>query len=282
MKSESYSSFIFDVESSEVEIGTYTKAILEHAEMIKRSSYLLYGSKETNVSIKANRPGSLEVIFSYIEGPTIIAAMIGAGAILIQTIVEFYQSKKDAQENGGAKTIEVNNKVTKIKFNNGKIINYTVNINQLIEDEEINKSSERLFKTLQSDTKVRGISIKDERSGIVLEREEFPEMMKPITVQDDINNTKTEVCRYNLQVIRPYLSESLPKAWEFLRFKDQSSINAKIVDDDFLNNITKYSFTVGTIMDVDLEITSEYDEYLQEYLEKKYKITKVHEVKERA
>ena len=92
-----------------------------------------------------------------------------------------------------------------------------------------------------------------------------------------LHRSREVISNERLIVIKPVLENTSRKKWEFLW--NNISIKAAILDSSFINNtLAKQAFGIGTVMDVELDITQEFSEDLQAFTNKKYEIKEVIDV----
>jgi hypothetical protein len=165
----------------------------------------------------------------------------------------------------------------------GKIViqsnNGSITINQRIfkiyaKNPEINEHIEKVFDTLSDNPEVEGLLIetKDDEPFHVI-REEFPDLSR----HNELLSEHEEIVKTReAEVFLLKLVFQRNRKWEFIY--EGNKISAIIEDDDFWKNVERRSiqFTNGDALNVDLEITQTYDPDYNVYVNRAYKIKKVH------
>lgn len=271
----------FDGEAHRVDVNTFASVLLTYSEVVDcaaKSSGIL---DPVSVYIKANEPGSLDVIVSVVaqgaldainfitsNKDSIEAAILLAGAFygLKKKFAGKKQIKIVGEDDDGKISIEADGQEIKVEKN---VYNFYVNNPKISED--VNKS----FSVLDDNSAITGIEIKSD--GIPTfraDRSEFSAISEsPIY---EIHTDRHQEKEAFLTVIKPCLVSDKSRKWEFIN--DGEKLSASISDQDFLDNLEKYSFHKGTTMYVKLDVFQEYVEEFDAFINKSYTITKVFNV----
>lgn len=276
-------SFKFEGQVEEVDINTFTHVMMNYAKVVEAAAKEVDENSPMRINVRAVKPGCLNVVLgiaqNYIGGlftdpvttrDTVVAVITIAGAL--------YGFKKHLGKNGKIAKAQPTNNAQQIEIttDNGSttiIDNHVYNI--YINNPEVDRAINASFDTLENDERIESLLISKVSSGEKLftaTRDEFAEIANSPSFEG--NNTRHVVTNERLIVIKPVLEKTSRKKWEFL-WKN-ISIKAAILDSSFIDNVlANQAFGIGTVMDVELDITQEFSEDLQAFTNKKYEIKEV-------
>lgn len=279
-------SFKFEGQVEEVDINTFTHVMMNYAKVVEAAAKEVDENSPMRINVRAVKPGCLNVVLgiaqNYIGGlftdpvttrDTVVAVITIAGAL--------YGLKKHLGKNGKITKAEPTNNAQQIEIttDNGSttiIDNHVYNI--YINNPEVDKAINSSFDTLENDERIESLSMSKVSSGEKLftaNRDEFAEIANSPSFEG--SNIRHVISNERLIVIRPVLEKTSRKKWEFLW--NNISIKAAILDSSFIDNtLAKQAFGIGTVMDVELDITQEFSEDLQAFTNKKYEIKEVIDV----
>lgn len=279
-------SFKFEGQVEEVDINTFTHVMMNYAKVVEAAAKEVDENSPMRINVRAVKPGCLNVVLgivqNYIGGlftdpvttrDTVVAVITIAGAL--------YGLKKHLGKNGKITKAEPTNNAQQIEIttDNGSttiIDNHVYNI--YINNPEVDKAINASFDTLENDERIESLSMSKVSSGEKLftaNRDEFAEIANSPSFEG--SNIRHTISNERLIVIKPVLEKTSRKKWEFLW--NNISIKAAILDSSFIDNtLAKQAFGIGTVMDVELDITQEFSEDLQAFTNKKYEIKEVIDV----
>ena len=276
-------SFKFEGQVEEVDINTFTHVMMNYAKVVEAAAKEIDENSPMRINVRAVKPGCLNVVLgiaqNYIGGlftdpvttrDTVAAVITIAGGL--------YGFKKHLSKNGKIAKVEPTNNAQQLEIttDNGSttiIDNHVYNI--YVNNPEVDRAINASFDTLENDERIESLLISKVSSGEKLftaTRDEFAEIANSPSFEG--NNTRHVVTNERLIVIKPVLEKTSRKKWEFLW--NNISIKAAILDSSFIDNtLAKQAFGIGTVMDVELDITQEFSEDLQAFTNKKYEIKEV-------
>lgn len=276
-------SFKFEGQVEEVDINTFTHVMMNYAKVVEAAAKEVDENSPMRINVRAVKPGCLNVVLGIVQNSlgglfadpvttrdTVVAVITIAGAL--------YGFKKHLGKNGKIAKAQPTNNAQQIEIttDNGSttiIDNHVYNI--YINNPEVDKAINASFDTLENDERIESLSMSKVSSGEKLftaNRDEFAEIANSPSFEG--SNIRHAISNERLIVIRPVLEKTSRKKWEFLW--NNISIKAAILDSSFIDNtLAKQAFGIGTVMDVELDITQEFSEDLQAFTNKKYEIKEV-------
>lgn len=279
-------SFKFEGQVEEVDINTFTHVMMNYAKVVEAAAKEVDENSPMRINVRAVKPGCLNVVLGIVQNSigglfadpvttrdTVVAVITIAGAL--------YGLKKHLGKNGKIAKAQPTNNAQQIEIttDNGSttiIDNHVYNI--YINNPEVDKAINASFDTLENDERIESLSMSKVSSGEKLftaNRDEFAEIANSPSFEG--SNIRHAISNERLIVIRPVLEKTSRKKWEFLW--NNISIKAAILDSSFIDNtLAKQAFGIGTVMDVELDITQEFSEDLQAFTNKKYEIKEVIDV----
>ncbi len=262
-----------------VDVGTFTRVLLDYSSILQAACK----EEDRNASIETNvrtvRPGCIEVDLSIIArtlgdlfaDPTTSLATIANGIVVTSGfygLVKFlgkHGKAVKAENDGGEVSVTAEDGTTTL-VNNG-VINLYMNCPQATE--AVCKS----FESLDNDPRVESVSImSDGEEQFRAERDEFGEIASSPAYESAQTRTTEE--RVSLTVVKPVLEKSTSRKWEFVWRGEK--ITANVTSKDFIDSLGERSFSVGTVMDVDLRSHQLYDESLHAYITKRREVIEVY------
>ena len=279
-------SFKFEGQVEEVDINTFTHVMMNYAKVVEAAAKEVDENSPMRINVRAVKPGCLDVVLgiaqNYIGGLfTDPVTTLNTVAQVVTIAGALYGLKKHLGKNGKIIKAEPTNNAQQLEIttDNGSttiIDNHVYNI--YINNPEVDKAINASFDTLENDERIESLSMSKVSSGEKLftaNRDEFAEIANSPSFEG--SNIRHAITNERLIVIRPVLEKTSRKKWEFLW--NNISIKAAILDSSFIDNtLANQAFGIGTVMDVELDITQEFSEDLQAFTNKKYEIKEVIDV----
>lgn len=279
-------SFKFEGQVEEVDINTFTHVMMNYAKVVEAAAKEIDENSPMRINVRAVKPGCLDVVLGVVQNS--IGGLFADPVTSLNTVAAvitiaggLYGFKKHLGKNGKIAKVEPTNNAQQLEIttDNGSttiIDNHVYNI--YVNNPEVDRAINASFDTLENDERIESLLISKVSSGEKLftaTRDEFAEIASSPSFEG--NNTRHVVTNERLIVIKPVLEKTSRKKWEFLW--NNIPIKAAILDSSFINNtLAKQAFGIGTVMDVELDITQEFSEDLQAFTNKKYEIKEVIDV----
>lgn len=276
-------SFKFEGQVEEVDINTFTHVMMNYAKVVEAAAKEIDENSPMRINVRAVKPGCLDVVLGVVQNS--IGGLFADPVTSLNTVAAvitiaggLYGFKKHLSKNGKIAKVEPTNNAQQLEIttDNGSttiIDNHVYNI--YVNNPEVDRAINASFDTLENDERIESLLISKVSSGEKLftaTRDEFAEIANSPSFEG--NNTRHVVTNERLIVIKPVLEKTSRKKWEFLW--NNISIKAAILDSSFIDNtLAKQAFGIGTVMDVELDITQEFSEDLQAFTNKKYEIKEV-------
>ena len=276
-------SFKFEGQVEEVDINTFTHVMMNYAKVVEAAAKEVDENSPMRINVRAVKPGCLDVVLGIAQN--YIGGLFADPVTTLNTVAQvvtiaggLYELKKHLGKNGKIAKAQPTNNAQQIEIttDNGSttiIDNHVYNI--YINNPEVDKAINASFDTLENDERIESLSMSKVSSGEKLftaNRDEFAEIANSPSFEG--SNIHHAISNERLIVIRPVLEKTSRKKWEFLW--NNISIKAAILDSSFIDNtLAKQAFGIGTVMDVELDITQEFSEDLQAFTNKKYEIKEV-------
>ena len=279
-------SFKFEGQVEEVDINTFTHVMMNYAKVVEAAAKEVDENSPMRINVRAVKPGCLDVVLGIAQN--YLGGLFKDPATTLNTVAQvvtiagaLYGLKKHLGKNGKIIKAEPTNNAQQLEIttDNGSttfIDNHVYNI--YINNPEVDKAINASFDTLENDERIESLSMSKVSSGeklITANRDEFAEIANSPSFEG--SNIRHAISNERLIVIRPVLEKTSRKKWEFLW--NNISIKAAILDSSFIDNtLANQAFGIGTVMDVELDITQEFSEDLQAFTNKKYEIKEVIDV----
>lgn len=276
-------SFKFEGQVEEADINTFTHVMMNYAKVVEAAAKEVDENSPMRINVRAVKPGCLDVVLGIAQN--YIGGLFADPVTTLNTVAQvvtiaggLYELKKHLGKNGKIAKAQPTNNAQQIEIttDNGSttfIDNHVYNI--YINNPEVDKAINSSFDTLENDERIESLSMSKVSSGEKLftaTRDEFAEIANSPSFEG--SNIRHAISNERLIVIRPVLEKTSRKKWEFLW--NNISIKAAILDSSFIDNtLAKQAFGIGTVMDVELDITQEFSEDLQAFTNKKYEIKEV-------
>lgn len=276
-------SFKFEGQVEEVDINTFTHVMMNYAKVVEAAAKEIDENSPMRINVRAVKPGCLDVVLGVVQNS--IGGLFADPVTSLNTVAAvitiaggLYGFKKYLSKNGKVAKVEPTNNAQQLEIttDNGSttiIDNHVYNI--YVNNPEVDRAINASFDTLENDERIESLLISKVSSGEKLftaTRDEFAEIANSPSFEG--SNIRHAISNERLIVIKPVLEKTSRKKWEFLW--NNISIKAAILDSLFIDNtLAKQAFGIGTVMDVELDITQEFSEDLQAFTNKKYEIKEV-------
>ena len=266
----------------EVSVGAFAATLFGYATVAQEAAKLVNPSATVDVNVRAVRPGcvsaDLAVVTSLMDALRNIAGFIAPIAPdIVATVAAFYQFKRDVARGGGIKEIQNGNSGVTVVTNNGSpvTINQTT-YNLYSSSPKASKAVSETFSQLDIDPAVESVSIGAGTVGSVrVSRDDFRNLATSHDAEAE-RMREVEEQDVSLSVLKPNFVMSADRKWGFVNGSGLA-ISASIADKEFLEALPSLSFTMGTVMVVNLKKTQAYDRRLNIFIDRadSYVITKV-------
>lgn len=275
----------FDGQLHQVDLNTFTKVLLDYATVVHECAHELAESTRVNVNICATKKGSLDVVLSLVaDGFSGLLATLNDNQgflaslnLVFDASIGLLELKKWLSGKKKVESIKDNGDDTStVSADGDKTIVQNCTINVFVNKPEASQAVNRTFAALEENPAIDGFEmLSDDRTIFRAERGEFGGIANAPNYENDQIIHENKRCIVN--VIRPYLASQKNRKWRFF-YENAVEISAVIADENFIKKLGEYNFTVGTRMDVELDITKEFNTDLNSYADKEYNITKVYRV----
>ena len=275
----------FDGQLHQVDLNTFTKVLLDYSEVVRQSAQETGLDSPVKISIKATERGSLDVILAVVadgfsgllEGLNDNTGLIESLSLAVTTATGLFGFKKWLAGKKGIDSIEPKDNNTSIVSADGDVTivnNGVINVYQ--NRPSASHAISNAFSSLEENPAVEGFEIiSDGESEFRAERSEFAGIASSPDFEND--SVRHEQKRCTVTVVRPCLANQKNRKWRIF-YENLKEVPAVITDESFMENLHEHSFTIGTQMDVELDITQELDLEVGAFVNTTYDITKVYEV----
>ena len=273
---------VFGEEIDEVDLRTFTDVMLDYADVVRACGKAIDPNTTIDVNIKATKPGCLIAELALVANglgglfsdPVTALATLGNAVTIAGGV---YAVAKHLSKHGAMRgSKEGDDGKTTIEAEDGaKTSVPTASVNVYIECPPVTRSIRNTFSVLEENGKVTSIRIGDDaETGFSATAEDFPDLAQTPEYETPLQKTVTET--HTLTVIKPVLVKSTKRRWEFVM--GGAKVSANISDEDFIADLEKRSFQVGTVIEADVDIHKEYSPEYRTYLNASYTISHVKSV----
>ncbi len=269
--------------SEEVGVGAFAATVLGYAAVAQEAARLLNPSATVDVNVRAVRPGCVSVDVDVVTGlvealRNMVACIAPMAPDIVATASELYRLKRELARGGGVAQIRQDGEgnVVVTTGSRSTVTVRAVTYNLHVSSPKAGRAVAETFRELGGDENVESVSFGAHAGGEVrVARDDFAAMAA--LAPDDTPATR-EVSEQNvrLAVVKPNLVMSADRKWGFT-MSSGASISASISDAGFLKALPSLSFSLGTVMVVNLRKTQAYDSRLNIYVDRNdsYVITDV-------
>lgn len=234
---------------NEVNIDTLVTTLSCTANLLKKSTQYFSESDYQKFVIKDVRKGSfiVDLVAVAINNPTLLKNT-GTAIAMFKTFLDIKQHLSGSEPK---EIIENQNNVTITGDNNTVVVFDKLAFDAYTDNQDIDDKITKMMKTLSKDECVSGFEIETVTEGEKRKEVYHPNFMsKSIDVSKLTNRIESQVVRQNIKVSK--IDFSGDSKWQV--YVGSDLVYVKINDEEFRENIESFSFTKGTVLDVDLEI----------------------------
>lgn len=274
----------FGGQVEQVDLNTFTRVLLDYGIVLRAACAEEDRGLRITTNIRQVRPGCLVVDLGVVADG--IGGLFKDPSTALQTVeaavtiaTSFYAFKKYLGKHGRvAAANATEDGTTTVETEDGtrtSVATQVVNI--YVNAPEAGAAVNASFASLDEDGRIESLTIgagdgcEEDQGSFVATRDEFHEIASSPSYEGP--DVRHEVDAGKLVVVKPYLGASTTRKWEFL-YRGMK-ITANITDAEFMDGIERQSFRVGMVMDVEMDITKQYDRDLRAFVNKSYTVTKV-------
>lgn len=271
--------------TEEVGIGAFTATLFGYATVVQEAARLINPRVAVDVNVRAVRPGCVSVDVDVVMGlmdalRNVVACMAPIAPDVVATAAEFYRFRRDVARGGVKEIRQTGDGSVIVTAGNGSNVTVGCNTyNLYVNSPKAGKAVGETFSSLDGDEAVESLSIGASTPGEVLVgRDDFgPIAASPVSEGERTREAVEKAV--SLSVVKTNFVMSADRKWGFVNSAG-ASISASIADKGFLDALPSLSFTMGTVMVVDLKKVQAFDRRLNIFIDKadSYVITKVHDV----
>ena len=271
----------FDGQDHQVDLDTFTHVLINYSTVVRAAATELGVNGDTRVAISAIESGSLDVVVSIIadglggifdfladnKEPLVAVLAVSAGV---------YELKQKLAGKGKVVDVDVNGDGNHIiKTEGGDVIASQQVFNVYVNHPEATTAIDSSFSKLEEHPEISAFQLsKGDDVMFRAEHDEFPGIATSANYEHEL--IKHEQVEAVLHVMKPFLGASKTRKWEF--YYNGEKISASIDDDEFMENMHRYSFMVGTTMYATLDIEKEYLEKFRVWANRSYRVIEVKSV----
>lgn len=262
-----------------VDVNTFTRVLLDYTDVLRASCKLSDPSTAVNANVRSVRPGCLEVDLNVVAQG--IGELFKDPATSLQTVANgiavasgFYAFKKFLGKHGKAVASEdAEDGKTRVTAQDGQSITVNGGVTNLyVNCPQASEAVSASFAALDDDPRIESMSISDEEGvSFSAERSEFSAIASSPSYES--SRTKTIEEDAVLTVVKPVLERSTTRKWEFIWHG--MKITANISDKNFIDNLDRQLFGIGSGMQVKLRIFQEFDDAVKAFINKRFEIIAV-------
>ncbi|TAH01588.1 MAG: hypothetical protein EAZ15_07095 [Sphingobacteriales bacterium] len=274
----------FGGDQHQIDANTFVASLIHNINILEEINKSIDPNKKIDIKVKAPVRGSVEVEIG-IQATNIIDGIktlftdenISYTANLITVFGGIYATYRFL---GGSKAEKAGkagkeNNIT-ITNSNGNTLSINENVYNIYQNRPIIRESiSKNFEAIEKDDSIDSFQIIDTdetKTYVNIPQQEF-EILANIIVE--VTETeKSEVIKAPLRIVRLAFEGALKSDFYYNGFK----ISAKIKDEQFIRKIDEgEKFAKGDHLIVDLEITKQYEESVDTFINKSFSVNKVHE-----
>jgi hypothetical protein len=279
---------VFEGDMKALDVNILTSTLLNFNSVIQEINREQGNENAISIQIKSFKSGGFDISCSIAADPGVSNTLFGAannaaeisGAVVINALTdilatkEFLGSKKPKSikskddhsiviKNSEGKTKAISTKTGHLVFNNS-VINGTLNA---------------MFQLLHAMPQMEGLVLKDGegKKKFKAKRNQFKRLANSTVERKKKTEQKVPKPKVNLSIHKLVFGTN--NSWEF--YYEGNKISAIISDEKFHKKMLngQIEFINGDVMIADLEITQEFNELANVFENKKYTVTRVHDVK---
>ena len=268
----------FDGESHQIDANILVNSLIHTTSIIQEINRNLDSGKRIDVNIKALSKGSFLIHIDLAE--TVLNTLknlltkdnIETAGTIIGTFVGLIELKKFLKGDEPVKKVREGNKV-KIENEKGEVIYVENFVQNIYENNTIVKDSlSKSFETLEDSDSITGFEVTDRNENplVRVDKSDFQSMSKK---SDDIlEGERVSLVSATLNIIRISFEEKYKSDFYY----NGNKISVKIKDPDFYKRVDKgESFSKGDTLEVELEVKQVFDNTVNTYINKSYKVVRI-------
>ena len=269
----------FDGQDHQVDLDTFTQVLLNYSTVVQAAAKEVGAVGDVQVAIKAIESGSLDVLVSIISaglGGLLDFVTDNKDTIVAVTVVTagLYEFKQKLAGKGKiVKTRQEGEENVVATTETGDVLVDKRVYNVYVNHPEATTAIDSSFSKLEEHPEIEAFELSSS-DGVSFraEHDEFSAISASANFEHE-NIQHKIIDNAVLHVTKPFLGVSKTRKWEF--YYEGRKISAAIVDDDFMEHIGEYSFSVGTKMYATLDVEQEYLEQYRTFADKTYRVVKV-------
>ena len=269
--------------TEEVGAGAFAATVLGYAAVAQEAARLLSPSATVDVRVRAVRPGCVSVDVDVVTGLMealrgVVACIAPMAPDVVATAGEFYRLKRELARGGGVGQVRQDGDGN-VVITTGSRSTVTVNAttyNLYLSSPKAGRAVAETFRELDSDAQVESVSFEAHAVGEVrVCRDDFAGLADA-PAEEAVTAREVTEESVRLAVVKPNLVMSADRKWGFTT-SSGATVSASISDGRFLDALPSLSFSLGTVMVVNLRKTQVLDRRLNIYIDRNdsYVITDV-------
>lgn len=272
--------------TEEVGVGAFAATLFAYATVVQEAARIINPRVTVDVNVRAVRPGCVSVDVDVVAGlidalRNVVGCIAPIAPDVVATAAEFYRFRRDVARGGGVREMrQIGNGSVVVTTGNGSNVTISCNTyNLYVNSPKAGKAVGDTFSSLEGDEAVESLSIGAAAPGEVLVgRDDFGPIAASPVGEGERTREAVETAA-TLSVVKTNFVMSADRKWGFVNSAG-TSISASIADKGFLDALPSLSFTMGTVMVVDIKKVQSFDRRLNMFIDKpdSYVITKVHDV----
>lgn len=273
----------FGGDADVVGIEAFSNVLLGYASVVRAAHSLGDGATSLDISVESAEPGCLEVTLNLTSD--VVASLLGlfaANAPILPNVIsasfEFYRLMAFLGKHGDPSSSTVDRSAGTISITTGD--NATITVNNTVyrmysSDPGPAKAFSSSFRELDEHSEVDYISLSSDAApdeSFTADRSDFQDFasVQPFAGED---TKEIEYPDQTLYLERVVLRRSKRSMWRFIW--NGIPISANITDQEFLDNLDDYSFSIGEAMLANLKVVQRLSLEAHAYLNERYEVTKV-------
>ena len=271
-------------ELSSINVYTLAQSLVGFADAARAISSVIDPGHEIEILIEATGPGSFRALVRRISKPAVLGGLFASvvGSIFWNVVSNVIYDKYVKQETPPIIIVNTNEVIVK---NGDQTIVVPRKVYEAAEnakkDPEVERCIRKTIEPLQKDPKVTGFglttSLEAPQVPLYIPREEFPRLTR-VSVTPDVTTAtqRSNTARARFVILKAWLTQAKRK-WLFEW--NGVPISAPIRDTQFLEDLTKRKYLIGSgdALDVEVSFIQNYDPHLKVFVNdpNSFVITKV-------
>lgn len=286
-QSENDFNIALEGDANGIDVKTLATTLINMNSLIKEVNKANGNENEVSIQLKGFKPGSFDLNCSVVPDPAAANTLFGAansnvpvdGAAIIGTVTELLSTREFLGSKKPKGIHAKNEESLSVKNSEGKTKVISTRIGQLIfNNPVINMTINNTFQALQASAQIEGISIKDAsgKRKFKAKKALFKRLSNAAVEKKAKSEQKISKSKISLSIYKLVFGTN--NAWDF--YFEGNKISAVISDEKFRKRMLngEIEFINGDIMVADIEINQEFNDLARVFENKKYVVTKVHDV----